>query len=50
MALDDWEHAFHLQYGPAWADCLEASWNWNDIQSRFDKAQSVGLVLKGSAA
>jgi Fe-Mn family superoxide dismutase len=53
MALDAWEHAFYLQYGPAKADYFKAiwnCWNWNDIQARFDKAQSVDLMLKGSAA
>ena len=53
MALDAWEHAFYLQYGPAKADYFKAIWNvwnWADIQARFDKAQSVDLGLKGSAA
>ena len=53
MALDAWEHAFYLQYGPAKADYFKAIWNvwnWADIQARFDKAQSVDLGLTGSAA
>src|SRR5262249_13183528 len=30
MALDAWEHAFYLQYGPAKADYFKAIWNlWN---------------------
>jgi len=53
MALDAWEHAFYLQYGPAKADYFKAIWNvwnWADIQARFDKAQSVDLGLKSAAA
>lgn len=52
MVLDAWEHAFYLQYGPAKADYFKAIWNvwnWNDIQARFEKAQTTDLMLKNAA-
>jgi len=49
MALDAWEHAFYLQYGPAKADYFKAIWNlwnWNDISARYEKAKNSDLLLR----
>jgi superoxide dismutase, Fe-Mn family len=43
FTIDVWEHAYYLQYKNMRPDFVKAIWsiaNWNDISSRFAKAQS----------
>ncbi len=47
LALDMWEHAYHLQYENLKADWVEAFWrivNWNDVAERLDGVRQVDLV------
>ncbi len=50
LALDMYEHAYHMDYGSAAAKYIDAfmlNVNWEEVNRRFTRAQKVLAVLKG---
>jgi Fe-Mn family superoxide dismutase len=52
LVMDAWEHAYYLQYRTEKARFFEALWNvwnWDDIASRYARAQCLDLGLLDAA-
>ena len=50
MALDMYEHAYHMDYGSAAAKYIDAfmlNVNWEEVNRRFIRAQKALTALKG---
>jgi len=51
LVIDAWEHAYYLQYQTDKAKFFEvlwSLWNWQDVESRYERAQRLDLGLAGT--
>jgi Fe-Mn family superoxide dismutase len=52
LVIDAWEHAYYLQYKNQKTEFFKAVWrlwNWDDVQSRFEAARKLNLMLPQAA-
>ena len=50
LALDMYEHAYHMDYGSAAAKYIDAfmtNVNWEEVNKRFVGAQKMAALLRG---
>jgi superoxide dismutase, Fe-Mn family len=52
LVIDAWEHAYYLQYKnqkTAFFQAVWNTWNWDDVEARFQAARKVNLVVPHAA-
>jgi superoxide dismutase, Fe-Mn family len=52
LVIDAWEHAYYLQYKnqkTAFFQAVWHTWNWNDVEARFQAARKVNLLIPHAA-
>ncbi len=52
LVIDAWEHAYYLQYRNQKTEFFDAvwnTWNWDDVEARFQAARKLNLVVPHAA-
>jgi superoxide dismutase, Fe-Mn family len=53
LVMDMYEHSYHIDFGaavPRYIDAFFANVNWEEVNRRFDRAQRMSTLYRGSAS